>query len=49
MVVYLDEMIDTVDDALQSEPEAAQRKSLMAQSVDVGVSGNVWLLSWARR
>ena len=33
MVVYLDEMTNTVDDALQSEPEAAQRKWLMAQNV----------------
>ena len=47
MVVYLDEMIDTADNALQSEPKAAQRKWLMAQNV--GEPGNVWLLSWARR
>ena len=33
MVVYMDEMIDTVDYALQSEPEAAQGKWLRAQNV----------------
>ena len=33
VVVYLDEMIDTVDYALQSEPEAAQRKWLGARNV----------------
>ena len=33
MVVYLDEMIDTVDYALQSEPEAAQRKWLRARNM----------------
>ena len=33
MVVYLDEMIDTVDYALQSEPEAAQIKWLGARNV----------------
>ena len=33
VVAYLDEMIDTVSGALQSEPEAAQRKWLMAPNV----------------
>ena len=33
MVVYLDEMVDTVDYALQSETEAAQRKWLRAQNM----------------
>ena len=31
VIVYLDQMIETIDDALQSEPEAAQRKWLMAR------------------
>ena len=33
MVTYLDEMIDTVSGAMQSEPEVAQRKWLTAPSV----------------
>ena len=33
MVVFLDEMVDTVDYALQSEPEAAQRKWLRAHNM----------------
>ena len=41
MVVYLDEMIDTVDCALQSEPEAAQRKWLRAQNVGEKVAAIV--------
>ena len=33
MVTYLDKMIDTVSGALQSEPETAQRKWLIAPNV----------------
>ena len=38
-VVYLDEMVDTVDYALQSEPEAAQRKWLGARNMGEKVAG----------
>ena len=41
MVVYLDEMIDTVDCALQSGAEAAQRKWLRAQNVGEKVAAIV--------
>ena len=41
MVVYLDEMIDTVDYALQTEPEAAQEKWLRAQNVGEKVAAIV--------
>ena len=36
MLVYLDEMIDTVSDALQSEPEAAHRRWLVSMAPSVG-------------
>ena len=39
MVVYLDEMTDTVDCALQSEPEAAQRKWLGGRGTECGGEG----------
>ena len=41
MVVYLDEMVDTVDYALQSETEAAQRKWLRAQNMGEKVAAIV--------
>ena len=41
MVVYLDEMIDTVDYALQSEPEVAQEKWLGARNVGEKVAAIV--------
>jgi hypothetical protein len=41
MVVYLDEMVDTVDYALQSEPEAAQRKWLEARNMGEKVAAIV--------
>ena len=38
MIDYLDEMVDTVDYALQTEPEAAQRKWLRALSMNEKVA-----------
>ena len=41
MVVYLDEIIDTIDYALQSEPEATQRKWLRAHNMSEKVAAIV--------
>ena len=38
MIDYLDEVLDTVDYALQTDPEAAQRKWLRAMSMSEKVA-----------
>ena len=48
MVVYLDEMIDTVDAAMQSEPETVQRGWLLAQSVGERVAAIVGTKTYSR-